>query len=310
MAAAEAARPLEPAGARAGAGGRPAGAGGVRERAGAGRGRVVASRPHRALGLRLGYRPLGAGRRARGGGAWGRRRLAGQHVRVPGAQPVRVGAAAAVRRADLHHRLHLYRSFAVRWAGPDHIARGHGLGAGGLLVPCDPLARRRDHGHDAGALPLCLPARARRLPRAVHLHARRQPDAGARALEQLPRGRGAARPAGDRRRRGAGADGGAGRFRHGPVLRRQHLHDRHLSHLVRARRAGRRGPARGRPDAGRAARARQPSAGRGAARAISTPPSRGCDPATICAAPGVLWPSRPARCRWRSASACRSSTSR
>ena len=310
MAPAQAARPLEPAGARAGAGGRPAGAGGLRERAGAGPGRVVASRPHRALGLRLEHRAAGARGRARGGGARGRRRLAGQHVPVPRAKPVRVGAPAAVRRTDLHHRLHLYRSLAVRGPDPERAARGHGLGACRLLVPADPLAGRRDRGHDAGALPLRLSARARRLPRAVHLHARRQPHPRPRPLEQLPRGRRAARPPGDRRRRGLGPDGGPGRFRHRPVFRGQHLHDRHLSHLVRARPAGRRGPAGSRADAGRAARA--------GGRALVAGPRALSAHRPVAAAPqlrsarrlGGARMSRPARCRSFWASACRSWTSR
>ena len=46
--------------------------------------------------------------------------------------------------------------------------------------------------------------------------------------------RGAAGPAGDRGRRRARAHGDPRRLRHRAVLRRRHLHDRHLPHLVRA----------------------------------------------------------------------------
>ena len=195
----------------------------------------------------------------------------------------------------------------LQYAGPVQTTLREVMGwsRARLLVSADPIARRRDHGHDPGALPLRLPAGARRLPRAVHLHDRRQPDARARPLGQLHRRRRAARPAGDRRRRGAGADGGPGRFRHRAVLRRQHLHHRDLPHLVLARRAGRGGAAGGRPDDGRLP-------GPGARAALSRP---GPLPAHGALAPAPLLPAEPRRARswrcspaWRrsrSASACR-----
>ena len=173
----------------------------------------------------------------------------------------------------------------LQYAGPVQTTLREVMGwsRGGLLVPADPIARRRDHGHDPGALPLRLPAGARRVPRAVHLHDRRQPHARARPLGQLHRRRRAARPAGDRRRRGAGADGGPGRFRHRAVLRRQHLHDRDLPHLVLARRAGRGGAAGGRPDDGRLP-------GPGARAALARPRPL---PAHGALAPAPLLPAEP-----------------
>ena len=73
---------------------------------------------------------------------------------------------------------------------------------------------------DARLLSLCLPAGARRLPRPVGLRDRSQPHARAHAVAELPARVPAAGAAGDHRRRGAGADGDARRFRHGAVFRR------------------------------------------------------------------------------------------
>ena len=56
--------------------------------------------------------------------------------------------------------------------------------------------------------------------------------------------RAAARAPGDRRRHRARADGDARRLRHRRVLRRRHVHDRHLSRVVLARRPRRGGAAR------------------------------------------------------------------
>ena len=268
--------------------GRVAGAGRAGQPAGAERRDLGAPGQHRAPELPAEHARARARRRVRRAGDRGRHGVAGQHVHLPRPPPVRMGAAAAARRPGLHHRLHLHRSPGVRRAGARPAARGDRLDPRRLLVPADPLARRRDRGHEPRALPLRLSARARRVPRAVHLHARRQPDAWPRAMGQLLRDRGAAGPAGDRRRRRARADGDPRRLRHRAVLRRRHLHDRHLSHLVRARRADCGRAARRRADAVRAARAhararqqgaRQVSAHRAVAPALDLSIERPARPA-------------------------------
>jgi hypothetical protein len=113
------------------------------------------------------------------------------------------------------------------------------LGSRRLLVSQDPLARRRDHADDAGAVSVRLSAGARGLSRAVRLRARGRAHARPWALAAvLGHRRRAAGPPGDCRRRRAGADGNAERLRRRAVLRRRHLHHRHLPHLVRPRRTG------------------------------------------------------------------------
>ena len=87
------------------------------------------------------------------------------------------------------------------------------------------------------------------------------------AAALLPPPRPADGPAGDRRRRRAGADGDAGGFRHGAAFRRPHLHHRHLRGLVRPGRPRRRQPARRLPDgAGRHAAGCWSSISRGGRR--------------------------------------------
>ena len=147
---------------------------------------------------------------------------------------------------------------------------------------------------------------AHRLPRARRDPARRRPGARPDAVAQLPARLAADGPAGDRRRRGAGPDGDAGRLRHRLLLRRADLHHRHLSRLVLARRPHRRGAALDGPARLRRHRARRRSGCRAAARASPRRGRRAAPP------PASGWPagaprsrSPPARCRSRSASSCR-----
>ena len=112
--------------------------------------------------------------------------------------------------------------------------------------------------------------------------------------------RAAARASRDRRRHRARADGDARRLRHGRVLRRRHVHDRHLSRVVLARRPhGRRAAVgdaaavRGRRRRGRARVARRgdaPTTARARAPAPRAhrrrlPGSRAWLATTVCAIP-------------------------
>ncbi len=134
----------------------------------------------------------------------------------------------------------------LQYAGPVQIraARDLRLDARRLLVSGRALAAGRRRDVRLHAVSLRLPARAHRVPRAAAGAGR----GGAHARSRSPRGvlarRAAARAAGDRRRHRAGADGDARRLRHRRLLRRRHVHDRHLSRVVLA----------GRPHRGRAAR--------------------------------------------------------
>ena len=147
---------------------------------------------------------------------------------------------------------------------------------------------------------------AHRLPRARRGPARRRPRARPDAVAQLPARLAADGAAGDRRRRGAGADGDAGRLRHRVVLRRADLHHRDLSRLVLARRPHRRGAA-----VDGLARLRRSSSsslerlsrGRRALRGGAARRARAA-PASACAAGAPRSRSPPARCRSRSASSC------
>ena len=162
--------------------------------------------------------------------------LALRHVPLSWARRAGMGAAAAFGRADLRHRLHL--RWHARFCRPaaKRPARGFRLDPARLLVPGDSLAGRSHRRDVAGALPLCLPVGSGELPQPVCLCARNWPHPGARALGQLLRHRAAACAPGACWWCLAGADGGAERLWHRPVLRRRYLHDRYLPHLVRARR--------------------------------------------------------------------------
>ena len=81
---------------------------------------------------------------------------------------LRMGAAPAARRPDLHRRLRLSRRDASDRAGADDAPRAPRHRAPARpLVPRDPLARRLHLPARLRALPLRLPAGARALPDAV-----------------------------------------------------------------------------------------------------------------------------------------------
>ena len=166
------------------------------------------------------------------------------HLDFPLRRSLRVGAGPAAGDAGLRHGLRLRRPAAVRRPGADCAARGDRLDARRLLVP-----RRAQRSAARCVMLSCvlypyvyLLSRIAFLERGAALL-----EAG-RALGltpwrsflrvSLPM----ARPA-IAARRGAGADGDAGRLRHRLVLRRADLHHRHLPRLVLARRPHRRGAA-------------------------------------------------------------------
>ena len=173
-----------------------------------------------------------------------------------------MGAGAAAGRAGLCDGLHLHRPAAVRGPGADGAARGLRLEARRLLVPRRAQHRRRGGDVLAGALPVCLPDGAHRLPGAWRRHVGGGTLAGADALAGLFACQPADGAPGHRRRRGPSADGDAGRLRHGELLRGADLHHRHLPRLVLAGRPGGRGPAgpgaAGLRDRGAGVRAAQP----------------------------------------------------
>ncbi len=170
-------------------------------------------------------------------------------------------AAAAARHAGLHHRLCLHGRPRLRRTRPERASRALRLGPGGLLVPGHPQPAGGEPDADPRALPLRLHPRPRRLPRPVDLRAGSRPHARCQSLGGLPARRPAHGAARHRGGRGAGADGGARRFRHGAVFRRHHLHHDDLPDLVRARR-----PRRGEPARDRASRLRAPAGGDGVPR--------------------------------------------
>ena len=147
----------------------------------------------------------GVGRRARRDRDRRRHGLARQHVQLPRPPPVRMGAAAAVRGAGLHHRLHLHRPPAVRRAGADALRDAIGWGRADYWFPQIRSLGGAVVVHDARALSLRLSAGARRVPRAVGLRARGQPHArraapGAASSRSRCRWRGRRSPAASRSR--------------------------------------------------------------------------------------------------------------
>ena len=174
-------------------------------------------------------------------------------LRVPRPALDRVGARAAARDAGL--RLHALRARA-------RPAR-HPLHAGGGL-----------HLH-AGAVPVRLPAGAGGFPQPVAHADRGRARARALAPPGDPARGPAARAAGDPRRRGARADGGARRLRHRQPARRAHVHGRDLPRLVQrlrprrghaVRHAARVGHAHAAGARAPGARSRAPRPARGARR--------------------------------------------
>ncbi len=227
------------------------------------RGPVGASGQHRPAGISAQQRAALPGRRGGDSGARRRRRLAGDHVPLPRAAPVELGAGAAAGDARLRAGLRLHRLPPGVRPAPDASARADRLGMARLLVPEHPLAGRCDLRPDRRPLSLCLRARPRRVRRAVIVRAGGEPDPGLHADRRLPPCRPAAGSSGHRRRPRLRHDGDAGRFRRGGLLRAAHLHHRHLSRLVCPGQPGRRGPAR---LAAAAHGLRHPGAGMGRAR--------------------------------------------
>ena len=167
-------------------------------------------------------------------------RLVYRGLRVSGATAVHLAPAAAPGLPGLHHRLHLYRASRLSRSGTNLHPRRYRVGTRGLLVPADPLSRRRHRHARAGPLPVRVPAGTRGLSRTLGRNARGEPNAGLqRAAELLPPRHPVGAP-GDRHRRFAGADGDPRRLRNGSVFRREHLHHRNLPHLLRLRRYHRR----------------------------------------------------------------------
>ena len=185
-----------------------------------------------------------------------RDRVADRAAALPRQPDLRLGAAPAARDAGLRDGLRVHRRAAVRGAGADGVARGVRLVPRRLSFPRGALGRRGGGDVRVHALPVRLPARAHRVPRAPAGAGRGGAHAGPRPSPGVLARGGAAGPAGDRRRHRARADGDACRLRHRRLLRRRHLHHRHLPGLVLAGRPGRRGAARHRAARLRRARAR------------------------------------------------------
>ncbi len=101
-----------------------------------------------------------------------------------------------------------------------------------LLVSRDPLARGGHRGADGGALPVRLPAVARRLPRAVGLQLRGGAGAGGGALRPLLARGPAAGAAGDRGGHGHRDDGDGQRLRHRRLFRGADADHGHLQRLA------------------------------------------------------------------------------
>ena len=188
--------------------------------------------------------------RGRGGDADHRRRhrLAGHQFPISGAGTVRMVAPPAAGHSVLRHRIRLHRLPRVRGAGAGAAQGTRRLDvAPGLLVPGNSLPRRRHRGHVPGSLPLCLFAIAGRLSRTVGGNDGSQPLPRPGAVAQFSDRRGASGPPVHRRRRFAGADGNAERFRHGGFLCRPDPDPRHLRRLVQPQQRRRRRPDRRRP---------------------------------------------------------------
>jgi iron(III) transport system permease protein len=84
--------------------------------------------------------------------------------RFPGSRTFEIVLALPLAFPGLCAGLCLYRPARSSGRGADGAAGGHRLGAARLLVPRNPLARRRRADADLRSLPLCLSARPRRLP--------------------------------------------------------------------------------------------------------------------------------------------------
>jgi hypothetical protein len=154
--------------------------------------------------------------------------MAGDGDPVPRAPHPRGRAGPAAGLPGLCPGLCLYRFPRSSGHRANHAARPHRLGAARLLVPRDPLHRRRGGDADLRALSLtstCWRARRscsnRRPP--ISRRARWAQGRGARSSRSRCPWR--ARPS---RAGAAGADGDARRFRHRVLFRRPDLRHRHL----------------------------------------------------------------------------------
>ena len=201
---------------------------------------MVAPRRHGPAWLHRQHAGAGRAHRSRRRVRRHAHRLAGLAPALPRGPGVRVGADAAAGDAGVRDGLCLHRLAGIRGPGPDDAARCIRLVARRLLLPRRALASRRGGDVRADALPLRLSARPHRIPRAAGLAQRGGADDGPDAGAGILAGRPAARAACGRRRHRAGADGNAGRLRHRRVLRRRHVHHRHLPRVVLARRSCRR----------------------------------------------------------------------
>ncbi len=231
-------------------------------------GYLVAPRADGAARLPREHAAARAAGRRRGRHRRHRDRVADRAAALPRQPDLRLGAAPAARDAGLRDGLRVHRCLAVRGAGADGVARGLRLVPRRLSFPRGALGRRRRGDVRVHALPVRVPARAHRVPRAPAGAGRGGAHAGPRPPPGVLARGDAAGPAGDRRRHRARADGDARRLRHGRLLRRGHVHHRHLPGLVLARRPGRRGATRHRAArfrrAGARARAHVPRGGAGA----------------------------------------------
>jgi hypothetical protein len=230
-----------------GAGAGPAGAGDLRPRLPALGRRLAAPARDHARGVRRELAAAAVRGRGRGTGDRGAGGVAGQRLRVSGPPDLPVGPDAAAGDARLHHRVHLHRHARLHRTGASPDPRSDRARLRAVLVPGDPVTHRGDADADPGAVPLCLPADARRLSGTVGLRPGGLPNSGQRPLRRLLPGGAAAGTPGRDRRAHAGIDGGAGRLRNGGLLRHRDLHHGHLPDLVRSRRPRRRGTAGRRP---------------------------------------------------------------
>ena len=178
--------------------------------------------------------------RGRVGSAPGRHpRLAGHLLPLPVEPPAGVGLVVAPGLPRLHHRLHLHRAVGFRRPGAILVARGLRRG---LLVSRSALSARRGGDVGAGVVSVCLSADPGGVPRAVGVRGGGGPGPGRRPGAGVFPGRVAPGPTGDCGGLVPGVNGNPGGLRRRAVLRRRHLHHRHLQNLVRLGQQRRRRP--------------------------------------------------------------------